>query len=246
MKLFTRVEHKDIDALRAELAELAPLTAKVKAEKQAETLAQRQEAAAQVEKLTTERETALETLKATLTEKEAAHQAAKAALDTAWHELTQAKFKLSTESHRFTTSIDRQRTALIETADPELDHAIAWFNDKLTELRRPGIIRTIGRASTRDPFSWSKKTLQETNHGAVLAALDYCKTAIQTLESMKIEPAFNPDAVKKLKDAIPKTDVFEKIRGTLNMEKPQSIQPMAEMAEKKAAGLFKKLGLNPA
>ncbi len=195
-----------------------PLTAKMREDLAAKELAKRKDAARKIAALEKERDETVPKLRAILDEKERKLKEAQTALNTAASEFNTAKYNLSAENHNFETSIANYATILVESADPALNIAMAFFQDKLTWLRSPGRISRNAAGSEVNIFSESKKTREESNAPAVKSALAYCQEAIKELESMKLLPIPDLQRIEGLKTAIPDISVYTLFEG----EKPLS------------------------
>jgi Skp family chaperone for outer membrane proteins len=208
-------------------AEGHPMMKAILAEKAAETLAKRQEAAGKIEVLKKERDEVIPKLQADLKTKEIKYLKAKTALDTANDELQTVKAALSSENHNFDTAIRNHEAVLIESADPRIDEGIEFFRAKLDYLRSPGRISRTGGKVEKNLFTWTKVVSEETNIVAVRSALAYCQNGIRELEKMKLSPELDTERIEALKSGIPKIDEYQEVTGTKPMEKqaPTFIPP---------------------
>jgi Skp family chaperone for outer membrane proteins len=197
-------------------AESHPMMKGIMAERAAEVLAKRQEAAGKIEALRKDRDEVIPKLQADLKTKETKYLKVKAALDAAQNELQTAKAALWREDHLFNHAIGKCEAVLFETADPRIDEAIEHFRNTLDELRKPGKISRDNRGSELNIYTMSKVVTTETNVGAIHSALAYCQAAIKELEKMKLCPAVDLEKITELKSRIPSIDVYQEFTG----EKP--------------------------
>jgi hypothetical protein len=198
------------------IAEGHPMMKAILAEKTAEVLAKRTEAAGKIEAMKKEREEVIPKLIEARDVKEAKYKEAKAALDAAGVEYQTARVAVSSRSQAFDSSIGQQEVIIFGSADARIDEAITFFRGKLDWLRAPGRISIDHRGGENNPFT-EKTTLKvESNRPAILAALQYCMAAIKELEQMKLTPALNLQKIDGMKTALPKIDVYTEFTG----EKP--------------------------
>jgi len=196
-----------------------PLTVGIREKAAAERLRKREDTAKKIKNLKKERDSRLPELQADLSNKQEEYLKAKAVLDTTLLECQKANSALSEASHRFSHEIGLLEQVLIDSASPELDEAVEFFQETLDNLRRPGRIRTIGRKDQKDPVKWTKKVVRETNYGAVVSALQYCQASIEELKRMKLSPVLDFEKIEQLKGEIPGIDVYEETTGEQNMER---------------------------
>lgn len=224
MKEHERKEFERLEELRKTI-EASPLTQQIKAEKAAEVLAKRREAAEKIEVLKKAQADSLPKLQADLAGKEAEYLKAKAEMEVAGGEFQSARAKLSMESQSFDNEIRRQEQALIETADPRIDETIQFFRDKLDELRKPGKISSRGMNVERNLFTDTKTITVETNKDAVRDALAYCQAVIKGLEALKLSPEFHIEGIQELKDALPSIEVYKEVTGEKPLPGSKGVNP---------------------
>jgi Skp family chaperone for outer membrane proteins len=205
--------------------EAHPLTKQIIAERAAETLVRRKEAAGKIEVLKKEREEVIPRLQSDIDAKEAKYLKAKAALDADLGELQKVKTALSSERNSFDTDIRNQEAILIQSADPAIDAAITFFQDKLDWLRSPGRISSRGMTVERNLITDTKTLTTETNEGGVLTALAYCQAAIKRLEALKLSPEFHIEGIQELKDALPSIEVYQEVSGEKPLPGSKGINP---------------------
>lgn len=220
---------EEIQKLTSEL-EKSPAVKKMREERGVETLAKREIAAEKAKALERERDEIIPKLQKVLAEKEARFSQAKAAMDSAMDSAKKAKIALLGKNHTIESTIGRQREILFSTCDPALDKAISFFNEKLNYLRSPGRISSHKIGSLRNFFSRSKSTREQntreqSNLQAVNAALIFCRSAIRTLQEMKLQPIFDVAKIEKMKAAIPNIDVYSEVSGTKPLPGSKGINP---------------------
>lgn len=103
----------------------------LRAEKSAETLSRRREAAGKIAALRYEESAVLPKLQADLEEKEAVHAAAKAVLEGAAVKVQAATLAFRQARLTFGTTIGNCEAALLQNYDPAIDEAITFFRGKL-------------------------------------------------------------------------------------------------------------------
>jgi len=213
MRLFRQIDHQDLDELRAELKELAPLSEKLRAEKAAVILKQRQEAKAKLDRLEQERDATLPKLQEAIAEKQATYDAAKAALDAAIDGIRAARAAHVGKAHALERAIVKQAEFLSSTAPPEIEAGIDFFKAKLDWLRTPGRISRNAIGAEKNIAAWKKTVTAESNLAAVNGALGYCQAAIKKLDLMKLAPALDNEKIEKMKKEIPEIGVFTEYAG---------------------------------
>lgn len=193
-----------------------PLTAKMREDLAAKELAKRKDAAGKIKTTEKERDDKMPKLRAILDEKETKLKEAQAALNTATGEFNAAKYNLSSETHNYETAINDYAAILIESADPAINTAIVFFQDKLIWLRSPGRISRNAAGSEQNIFTEKKIVKEETNAPAVKSALTYCMAALKELETMKLLPVPDLQKIEAMKKGIPDISVYTEYQG----EKP--------------------------
>ena len=206
-------------------AEDHPLIKQLFAAQAAALLATRTTAADQIKAIEKERDEALPKLQTDIEKKEAIFLKAKATFEEAGRSFQSARAALSTENNNFSYSISHLEQSLIESADPQIDDAIQFFRDKLEWLRSPGKIETHRLGAERDIYTETVAILSENNIQAINDAMQFCRDAIQALELMKLEPAFDLQKIEALKKAIPDINIFTESKGEKPMEgsRPRSL-----------------------
>ena len=210
-----------------------PTMQAILAEEAAEVLRTRIEAAGKIEALTKEQDETIPKLQKVLAEEEAKFNKMKAAMDAASDEAKKAKAAVLNKSHLFEKAINKQREILIESAAPEIDEGILFFQEKLAWLRSPGRLSRTAIGAERNLFTMTKTLKQESNRAAVLSALEFCRLAIKELETMKLSPALDGAKIEKMKAGVPSIDVYSEVTG----EKPLprvNADPFAGMASDSA------------
>ena len=202
------------------------LVQKIKGDKQAETLAKRQAAAAAIERLNKEGE-ALSPLLSAKVEKLQGElaEADKQAL-TIREKTCEARRELTGARVRIPQEIGVFEAILLGTYDPGIDEAITFFRDKLDDLRKPGKINHIGRAGENNLVNLTKTVTSESNVEALNAALAYCMASIRRLEALKLSPALDLQEIEKLKNGIPSIDVYTEFSGTKALPGSKDVNPL--------------------
>ncbi len=193
--------------------ENTPFFKQFRQEEEAETLKTRQLAVEKINTLEQQQSETLPKLRKTLEDREKKLKSAQQALEAAESEHRKAKAETWGKSQQFEYQIGQQRTLLIETAPPEIDDAIEFFQQKLNWLRQPFRISHRAEGSVLNLVTLGRITNKSSNLLAINAALTFCQGAIRTLELMKLEPVFDGDSIEELKAGVPAIDVFSEISG---------------------------------
>ena len=225
MKTREKEEMEKAEKLLATI-EKHPLMQQILAEKAAEILAKRQEAAGKIEALRKEQAEVIPRLRSDIDAKEATYKKAKAALDAATGECNKAKYELSSESNGFDTAINKQKEILIESADPAIDEAIAFFREKLDWLRSPGRISSNALGGERNLFTETVTLTAESNAAAVLGAMEYCQSAIKALEMLKLWPALDLQKIEAMKKGIPDIGIYTESTGEKPLPGSKGVNPL--------------------
>jgi hypothetical protein len=197
-------------------AEDSPILKTLRAEKAAEVLAKRREAAGRIAVLRNEHAAIIPKLQEALEATEAKYAAAKAALEGAAEEVRKAALALRTERLVSDNTYRNCEASLLQNYDPLIDETVIFFRDKMDDLRKPGRISTDRRGAERNIFTEIITTKVESNYDAINSALQYCRAAITTLEAWKLLPELDASKIEELKKGIPRNDVYAEITG----EKP--------------------------
>ena len=220
MKMSERLhlEAEKLERLTAEL-ERSPAIRAFREEERAETLERRKAAAARLADLDREAAERIPAMIEDVTEQERIwkeHEQAgtviRAALLARRAALSRARLDLDSARRD-------PEEALLETYDPRIDEAIEFFRKRLDYLRTPGRISNVAAGSERNIFTMEKTIIQESNFKAVNVALQYSQNAISRLESMRLQPRYDAEAVAKLKTEMPKIDFYETIESEKDLEK---------------------------
>lgn len=179
------------------------------AEKAAETLETRTKARSELDRLEKSMETALPGLLAKIASAQKKLADIEARKVQCLEELAAATIARRAEVNGFKSAKQDQEALLIESADPEIDRAIEFFQDRLSWLRDPARIQAgVNRLSSKNALNFKQEVYKYSNYNAILAALDYFRAAIAELELMKMQPEFDLPRVEELKAGIPRIDVF--------------------------------------
>jgi hypothetical protein len=185
-----------------------PIVQKIIEEEAAKILEKRKETAAKIQNLEKESNEVMPRLQADLTAKKEQFKKAKETYDAATTEFNKAKATLSSHSFTFSHQNGLLKDILLETADPKIDEAIQFFNDKLKFLRDPSRIHSHALGAEKNFFSMKKKVKAESNYDAVISAMRYCQESIKALEAMRLIPKLDPEKIEALKNGIPNIDIY--------------------------------------
>lgn len=117
----------------------------------------------------------------------------------------EGRSQLINQYDRQKTTIERQ---LIESADPRINEAIAFFENALLESRtndRVDVKKFIRGYRVGGEEAWGTTT----NYQAIIDKHSYLRNAIITLEAMKLKPAYDEAAVQALIEGIPGISIFK-------------------------------------
>ena len=219
MKLFAKKE--DAEKMKELLreADSHPLMKKILEEKSAAVLLQRTEAAEKIAGLVAERDAKIPRLRVEVEATEKVFLEAKTAMAVAAAEHNLARQTLASESHVFAFEIAKQQELLLGNYDTALDDASAFFTEKLEWLRAPGRVTRSAGGAVRHIGAWKKITSQESNSGAVGAALQFCQSAIRALEQMKLVPEVDLAAIERLKAGIPSIEIYTEFSSEKSLPK---------------------------
>ena len=132
-------------------------------------------------------------------EAEKAHQEARARVDA-----------LRAERAGAGAGAERQKRAhhafLFDTADNRIDQAVQWFRDRFDELRRGTAIQQRHRGKF-DLLHLTREISTVSNHQARVAALAYCRSAIETLQGMKLQAEVDQEALQALAKGLPNPEM---------------------------------------
>ncbi|MDZ7699499.1 MAG: hypothetical protein U5R49_22030 [Deltaproteobacteria bacterium] len=184
---------------------------KFREEEQAKTNKQREEAASRVAEFQKELESVVASEKESgltkeLEQAEAEKQRIKAELD-------QERVRVLVLKNSLQSRIQAEKDVLFNTCHPDIDSAIEFFAKELTQLRSEGRTSTQRVGGKRNLVTEKKATRVKTNRPALLEAISYCQSAVQTLTNMKLEPVFDPKQVEKIKSNIPDPSQYTQIEG---------------------------------
>ena len=228
MKLIHRHNEQieEIQKLTSEL-EKSPAFRKMREEQAVETLAKREKAAAKIKALEKEQAEVVPKLQKDLAAKEDKFNKTKALMDAASDEAKIAKVAVLSKSQSLEKAISKQVEILFETAAPEIDEAILFFQKKLDYLRSPGRIDHISAGAERNIFTDTKKVKAESNANAIKSALSYCQAAIKALEILKLTPILDAEMIEKMKKGIPSIDEYQEISGTKPLPGSKGVNPLS-------------------
>ncbi len=189
-----------------------PLTQQILAEKAAELLKKRTEAASKIAELKAELSelptpyTVAEKEEQELREIEARAQKLRA-------EITRKKAE--TISKRLFTEnlIGNLEAELLNSADSRIDREIELFRGLHAKFMQ---IKPSARfeGKKQNLIDMTEKTTAASNQKAIVKALAYCRNAIKTLESMKLEPELNIEKIEQLRADVPNIDEFTETTGS--------------------------------
>ena len=146
-------------------------------------------------------------------------------MEAAGGEWNAARAALQSENYQRDNKIRQHKQVLYETADSLIDETIQFFRAKIDDLQKPGRISSRGLETVRNVFTETVTMTTETNRGAVLGAMQYCRDAIKGLEALKLSPEFHIELMQELKDAIPSIEVYQDVTGEKPMEGSRGINP---------------------
>lgn len=222
------VRTNEAEKMKELIAELegSPVVEKLRAEKAKQTLTERKAAAARMKAADDELNKTLPGLRAALDAAEAAlkkHDEARKAL---LEDVRTARAAVFAASLTNETECRQAESVLLETYDSALDEAREYFQNLHEQVRhkKPNVqIRDGERYVDR----W-KEQFTYSNADAKDAALEYCRAAMKAIDAMKLEPAFTPEAIEKLKREVPGTDELTETRNVVRAPLQWNRDPLTE------------------
>jgi len=196
----------------------SPLTRKIQEENDAEILKKRKGLVEKIEELEEERVILLDSgyiIEGMM----AMHEAKRDELTKYEAEIRQKKAEFMSRNLSFDSQISKLKNQLADTCDPQIQEDIKFFEDKLTELRRPGVIHFQNKGAERNIFTEKKKLRQMTNEGAVLYALQYCQDAIKRINNMRFDAEYDSNKIEEMKKGIPDFRQYTESEVELNLER---------------------------
>jgi len=196
-------EKEKLEKLTAEF-EAHPMTQALRAEKAAETSANRKAAVARIEDLRLD-------LEATrIIQKDIDDLNFKLAVVDREREEIQANIAkkrhfLYKEKADVEADIRQAEKILFGTYDMAIDDAITFFRDRIESLMVKDI-NTQTRTGETNIFTEKKEVFVFSNYTAIRDALAYCRAAIPVLEKMKLTPEIDLPGIEALKAGIPDPD----------------------------------------
>jgi hypothetical protein len=175
----------------------------LEAQEQKELLQERIEAAAIFRKAEQEEAEVMPGLVKKLSDKHEAVLKLQKETNKALEALQVAELEKMNAAARYTRLKDKQWSFLSRTASPEIDNAIQFFRDELDRLRKPGLVSIIKAGESNDLISLEKSVEWQTNKPWLLARMQYCQKTIKALETYKLQPVFDPQAMERLKNGLP-------------------------------------------
>lgn len=204
-----------------------PLTKTIRAERAAEILKKREEAALKVEQLRREAETmvlpGLQAELATAGEELARHDEKRKVLQT---KVSDAAALLYAERLRISRETSEAETVLLSTSDPKIDDAILFFRDKHENLLTKSINRN-NRLGDTNIFTLTRKLTTWSNEKAIRTALTYCLEAIRELERVKLIPVLDVDRIEAIKAGIPDPNEMTEISADKPLPGGKDINPLS-------------------
>jgi len=189
-----------------------PLTQQILAEKQAELLKKRTEAASKIAELKAELSelptpyTVAEKEEQELREIEARAQKLRA-------EITRKMAEMRSRRLDAEGQISNLEAELFDTADSRIDLEIEFFQDLHQKLlNKQSSSRFAGKETNL--IDMSETITVATTQKAIAKALAYCRKAVKTLESMKLEPELNIEKIEQLRADVPNIDEFTETTGS--------------------------------
>lgn len=194
-----------------------PIFKEIEESKKSEAMDARTKAAAKISELEAERGSTLLYLRTQLEAKQNELQKIQKLNHSMSLEYNKAKSELMGTSCYYDNLISKTKSILIETADPSINAAIEWFNQKLQWLRTPGRANSQVIEVKNHVGTWEKNITSISNRQAILNALTYCQKAIEELEKMRLSPAVDMLYVESLKAGVPDINDFNEITGSKPM-----------------------------
>ncbi|HPA15738.1 MAG TPA: hypothetical protein PKV75_10800 [Desulfobacterales bacterium] len=189
-----------------------PLTQQILAEKQAELLKKRTAAASRIGDLKGELESLPAISDVTANEERELKRLEQEAADLR-AEITRKKAEMRSRRLDAETLISNLEGELFSTADSRIDLEIEFFRDLHQKLlNKQSLSRFAGKETNL--IDMTETVTVATTQKAIARALGYCRKAVKTLESMKLEPELNIEKIEQLRADVPNIDEFTETTGS--------------------------------
>jgi len=198
-----------------ELIRSHPLTRQLETEKAAQTLKEREDAAAMLADARRQAADVLPPLQDRINKIEDEIKAHDLARNAILDRLNDAKRKKINESEKYDRLARKAVTTLDSSYDRQIDADLEFFRDRFEAIRHRSVNHDT-RKGDRNLFLMTRKLIHRSNFPAIQKAADYCRAAIDRLEGMKLMPSYPADEVEAMKRGIPGTDEMTEATG----EKP--------------------------
>lgn len=188
-----------------------PIGRRFKEEEEAERLAKRKAAAAEIAAANEEAETVLPGLRAKLAEAEDKLTAHDQRRQEVVAKVQEARAALWSAEQPLDGRRSRAEAVLYDTAPSELAEGQEFFRSRIDELRRkPANVQQ--RKGGKDLLHERVEMVTFTNAPAINEALTFCRACVSELEQMKFEAAPDMEKVETMKRAIPGTETLTEIK----------------------------------
>lgn len=175
-----------------------PTTQKIIKEKQNEIKEQHKLAFSELNTLRTEHKEKLKVLNYKITKTEKALEFSQQEAKRAAQDHQKSKGEKTAESINFSNRIARLETTLQETADPLIEEAIKYFNERLDTLRKPEAIKQQNFPGKKDIHTEKRRPFGYSNHGALTNCIAFLQGAIQAAQELKLQDLTGEDIKKRL------------------------------------------------
>lgn len=189
-----------------------PLTRQILAEKQAELLKKRTEAASKIAELKAELESLPMASDVAAEQEKELHEFEQKIKDLR-DQIGRKMAEMRSRRLDAETLISNLEGELFDTADEKIDSEIQFFQDLHQKLlNKQSSSRFAGKETNL--IDMSETITVATTQKAIVKALGYCRNAIKTLESMKLEPELNIEKIEQLRADVPNIDEFTETTGS--------------------------------
>ena len=186
-----------------------PITQKILEEKQQAIIEQRKLAFSELKTLRTEQNEKLKILHYKITKTEKALEVSQQEAKRAAQEHQKAQNEKFAASLDYSSRIQRLESTLQETADPQIDEGIKFFNERLDALRKPEAIKQQHRPGYKDLYTEKRKPFGYSNYDALNNTIAYLQGAVKEAQEMKLQDLTSEEIKKRLDELKANTPAWD-------------------------------------
>jgi len=116
--------------------------------------------------------------------------------------------KIRQDYAKVSRDISALEMSLRQSSDPAIIETIQFFRERLDILMNPQAIRRSVFRGLKNPVNFKREVSITSNETALHSAIDYCKSAISGLESMRLLSKCDFGKIEKLRKGIPSVSEF--------------------------------------